>query len=598
MHRVYNSAFMNMLRDEENAKYRSYLKKTVEFDPDILKRYVNFMSNPDERTAIDQFGSGDKYFGVSVLLATLPGLPMFGHGQVEGFTERYGMDFKQARMDEYPNEDLVARHQHLIAPLLKDRHIFAESTHFLLYDFWTPEGTVDENVFAYSNRHGDERALIIYNNAYQSTRGTVHMSVEFLEKSTGWMQRQGLAWGLNLWDENAVVACVDNVLGLEYLYRARDLRDHGLTVNLRGYQHMALLQWRELQSTAARPWDRLCDALNGSGVYSLEEALSRLQIQPLLEALRGAVTAQNIEVFAKLSAEAQTPGALVAPKSAPKKRASAKTKQAPPVAAKANPAPSAESAEVDARLNNFIASAILFKQRVLEYLEVNGVVLPGQRELSGSIGTRSSSKVAAAAPKNEARLFPQLVAASLQLPAADTALAGMVPASASTLANTQAWAPVLAWLVFQALSPDASPVEVFDALNLRWALAETFSSVGFEGESAWKAAAQISVLLRFAAKDDVSKTLRAETFWRDPDVRWLAGVNSAAGKEYFNQERFEELVRWLALPSLVKAGVSSASTTARNITAAVKTLQKSAYEYERYIDAVCQPAPAAEKVLA
>ena len=73
MHRVYNSAFMNMLRDEENAKYRSYLKKTVEFDPDILKRYVNFMSNPDERTAIDQFGSGDKYFGVSVLLATLPG---------------------------------------------------------------------------------------------------------------------------------------------------------------------------------------------------------------------------------------------------------------------------------------------------------------------------------------------------------------------------------------------------------------------------------------------------------------------------------------------------------------------------------------------
>src|ERR1700761_3923854 len=81
MHRVYNSAFMNMLRDEENAKYRSYLKKTIEFDPDILKRYVNFMSNPDERTAIDQFGSGDKCFGVATLLATLPGLPMFGHGQ-------------------------------------------------------------------------------------------------------------------------------------------------------------------------------------------------------------------------------------------------------------------------------------------------------------------------------------------------------------------------------------------------------------------------------------------------------------------------------------------------------------------------------------
>ena len=33
MHRVYNSAFMNMLRDEENAKYRLVIKNTLEFDP-------------------------------------------------------------------------------------------------------------------------------------------------------------------------------------------------------------------------------------------------------------------------------------------------------------------------------------------------------------------------------------------------------------------------------------------------------------------------------------------------------------------------------------------------------------------------------------
>ena len=59
MHRVYNSAFMNMLRDERNAEYRQLIRSTLEFDPQILKRYVNFMSNPDERTAIDQFGGID-----------------------------------------------------------------------------------------------------------------------------------------------------------------------------------------------------------------------------------------------------------------------------------------------------------------------------------------------------------------------------------------------------------------------------------------------------------------------------------------------------------------------------------------------------------
>jgi len=72
MHRVYNSAFMHMLRDEDNAKYRSVIKNTIEFDPEILKRYVNFMNNPDERTAVDQFGKDDKYIGVCVMLATMP----------------------------------------------------------------------------------------------------------------------------------------------------------------------------------------------------------------------------------------------------------------------------------------------------------------------------------------------------------------------------------------------------------------------------------------------------------------------------------------------------------------------------------------------
>ena len=64
MHRVYNSAFMHMIRDEDNAGYRKVIRDTLEFDPEILGRYVNFMTNPDEETAIEQFGTGDKYFGV------------------------------------------------------------------------------------------------------------------------------------------------------------------------------------------------------------------------------------------------------------------------------------------------------------------------------------------------------------------------------------------------------------------------------------------------------------------------------------------------------------------------------------------------------
>ena len=126
MHRVYNSAFMHMLRDEDNAKYRLAIKNTLEFDPQILKRYVNFMNNPDEKSAVEQFGNGDKYFGIATVLSTLPGLPMYGHGQIEGFHEKYGMEFRKPKWAETPDDGLIRGHEWKIFPILHRRYLVAE----------------------------------------------------------------------------------------------------------------------------------------------------------------------------------------------------------------------------------------------------------------------------------------------------------------------------------------------------------------------------------------------------------------------------------------------------------------------------------------
>ena len=287
MHRVYNSAFMNMMRDEENAKYRSVLKNTLEFDPDILKRYVNFMSNPDERTAIDQFGDGDKYFGVCTLMATLPGVPMFGHGQVEAFTEKYGMEYKRARYDESPNEWLVERHQREIAPLLRRRRLFAESSNFVLYDFWNQHGTVDENVYAYSNRSENGRAIVLFHNHYGTTRGTIHRSTTVMNKATGSMQQKSLSEALHLpCDVDVFLGYRDNATGLEYLSRSTSLNDHGFRIELRAYQYAVLQDWRELRVSQECRWDQLYEELHGAGVHSLDEALTALQLRPVHNALR------------------------------------------------------------------------------------------------------------------------------------------------------------------------------------------------------------------------------------------------------------------------------------------------------------------------
>ena len=71
---------------------------------------------------------------------------------------------------------------------------------------------------------------------------------------------------------------------------------------LRGYQYAVLLDWRELRSTAEEPWDVLCDALNGAGVYSLREALKGMKLRPLVEALRQLLSSGVVAAYAEAGA--------------------------------------------------------------------------------------------------------------------------------------------------------------------------------------------------------------------------------------------------------------------------------------------------------
>ena len=119
--------------------------------------------------AVEQFGTGDKYFGICLLMATMPGLPMFGHGQLEGFSEKYGMEYKKAYKDEQVNTGLMQRHQREVFPLLHMRKRFAEVRNFALYNFANSYGNVDENVYAYSNYGENCHSLVVYNNRYGET---------------------------------------------------------------------------------------------------------------------------------------------------------------------------------------------------------------------------------------------------------------------------------------------------------------------------------------------------------------------------------------------------------------------------------------------
>ncbi|HBK58566.1 MAG TPA: alpha-amylase [Spirochaetaceae bacterium] len=305
MHRVYNSAFMNMLKDEKNSLYRLTIKNTQEFDRGILKRFVNFMSNPDEQTAVAQFGKGDKYFGVAMMLATMPGLPMIAHGQIEGFSEKYGMEFRRSYWNESPDQDLIARHEREIFPLFRIRALFSEVEHFYLFDYMRDDSTIDENVFAYTNGQGEQRALVFYNNHWERTSGRIHTSCAFAQKTpqgTKHLETVTLAQALG------VEAAPDNYVilheirsGLWYIHRSKDIAEHGLSVPLEGYQSKVFLEIANVHDTEGR-YARLYEIVDSKGIADLDDALLEADQPDLFRGLHNAIgSLSNVEAVSDLS---------------------------------------------------------------------------------------------------------------------------------------------------------------------------------------------------------------------------------------------------------------------------------------------------------
>jgi glycosidase len=532
MHRVYNSAFMVMLRDEDNAKYRSVIKNTLEFDPDIMKRYVNFMSNPDERTAIDQFGKGDKCFGVAAMMATLPGLPMFGHGQIEGFTEKYGMEYQRPRYDETADHWMVERHEREIAPLLHRRSLFAESSNFLLYDFFRDSGSVDENVFAYSNRNGNDRALVVYNNRYGTTHGTIDFSAAYADKAAGELRQQRLSDGLGLGqvlpgDASMILAYRDSLTGLEYLRRAEQFAGGGLSVELHAYQCHVFLDWRKLRVTAEQPWDKLCDLLNGKGVPSLDDALVNLELRPVHDALERLLEPATVRLMADL---AEHPRMENGPR-VPQGRKATLT-----------PAHALPAFQTDRRVERERRE---FFDRAWMGCEV--FLRAAQKAYGARVGTQVTADTRSDRPRptNPALLAPvfrERLRAAMRIPLIEAAFPTpwtaaarrVLPSPSPNVTATAIWGPVLAWCVLELLaeSVDASQtaraaLELFDRLRLREPFAHAFARLGFEGEAAWRVAARIKVALLSGAGVGAESDVDADANMGAEEIEQIEAISDA-----------------------------------------------------------------------
>jgi glycosidase len=510
MHRVYNSAFMHMLRDEDGAGYRKVIKETIEFDPEILKRYVNFMSNPDEKTAVEQFGKGDKYFGVATVLATLPGLPMLGHGQVAGFGEKYGMEFRRATLDEQPDPWLVERHEREIFPLFHRRAWFAEARDFLLYDFVTEGGRVDEHVLAYSNGAGRERSIVMYQTRFASTTGSIRMSAPYALKATDGSKRQvrrSLAEGLGLSrDPNAFIAFRDARSGLEYIRSSREIAERGLTITLDAYGAHVFWEFRDVWDGVAGQWARLSARLGGVGVSSLDDALRELQLEPVHAPFRA--------IFADGLAAAVMDGA----------------------------ATEVQLDELEHRVAAFLAA-------IAAATGVDGDPAAIATEVRGLAERTFVGRMSSTTDADDVPPRPELDRRDRAALLAWLALrrAGALAPGADVAATSLAW---------------------YDELRLPGALVVGLHDAGLGEGEAWAVTDQVRVLLALPRPSRMRRPARTaparllDAWLAGEQTRVAIGVNTWEGVEYVDRDRFRALLAWAV--RLDEIDAANAAATASN----------------------------------
>ena len=514
MHRVYNSAFMNMLKDEENSKYRSVIKNTLEFNPEVLKRFVNFMSNPDEETALAQFGKEDKYFGICTMMVTLPGLPMFAHGQIEGFTEKYGMEYRYAKWDEKPDPHLIERHEREIFPLMKRRHLFADVKHFLFYDFFTPEGYVNENVFAYSNRVGDEKALIVYHNKYETARGWVRTSVAYSVEEGGGrrlVQRQ-LGDGLGLHDASNIFCLFrDHVTGLQYIRNSKELCENGLYVELGAFKYHVFIDFKEVQDNQYNHYASIANELNGRGVPSIEETFKEMLLQPLQNSFKELI---NVDLLRRLIA--------------------------------------AHTTQPQGQFDQILIEEI--ERKAINFL----------REVKQFSGGREDERVVA-------REIKQKLEAILYLPAITSRFQVLQPRGVRAVAeylhrkwmdSTLPWETILAWLFVHPIGKMVS-LEDFPERSYRWIsewrldqiIAQILADSGLDERTAWRSVTLIKILTRYQSWFKEENTYHIiENLLNDGEAQQFLGVNQYDDILWFNKEAFEEMLWWMMLTAAIEIG--------------------------------------------
>jgi hypothetical protein len=453
------------------------------------------------------------------------------------------MEYYRAYWDENPDPYLVNRHKREIFPLFHRRYLFADVENFYLYDFYTPEGFVEENVFAFSNRIGNpssefcQRSLVIFHNRWADVRGWINLSAAYKDKKSNddTLIQTNLGHGLGLRNqENCYTIFRDHINGMEYIRENREIFEQGLYVELGAYKYQVFLDFREVVDNEWGQYAQLAEYLDGRGVPDIEEAMQEIFLQSIHYPFKELVNAGFFQWLVENRIQSGKP----------------------------NPEHlDAVLAEAEAKINHLFRGINKFTDENFEY-----------NALTQEICWKLTAALNLAVIKD---LYP-LPKSRKYKSAIKFINSGIDGISSIEEGDLFAWGIILGWLFTHNLGkvlPDGNFEERTRRLMDDWLLdkiiVRVLEELGLDPEIAWNAVTCIKVMVKHQNwyKEKSPKRGRTrrilEKWLEDPDVQHYLNINKFQNTLWFNKEAMESLLRWLLTVGTIKELVNEAGTGLR-----------------------------------
>ncbi|MGE5224023.1 MAG: hypothetical protein ACM3PY_16405, partial [Omnitrophica WOR_2 bacterium] len=386
-------------------------------------------------------------------------------------------------------------------------------------DFYVPEGHVNEDIFAYSNKSGEERSLVVYHNKYASTRGWIRNSVGYSIKTgpTGdrAIVQKNLGEGLGLDnDSNAYCIFRDHLSGLEFIRNNRELYEKGLYVELEAYKCAVFLNFQQVYDNEWHQYAQLAAYLNGRGVPNIQDVMKEIFLQPIHYPFRELVNAGFYEwvIDHRLTLDSVSPDEI---------------------------------------------------QPVLDEAEIKaGNLLREVKRLIQGSGDEAAI----------ARELRDKLAIVLEMPVLERRLPGLASIHGKEIldylkpagkADPLIWGTVLSWLFTHELGKTVAAAEPgetgYAEISRTWIdewllgkiIAGALQDTGIEEGAAWRAISLVKLLVIYqdwfrlddSEPDQVYKVLQG--WLGDSEIQSFIGVNRYQGILWYNKESFESLIWWM-----------------------------------------------------